>query len=143
MGILMQNIYQIVSELVDSQKTAFISSLDDEGFPNTKAMLAPRHREGLKTLYFTTNTSSIRVSQYRNNPKACVYFCNQDIFRGLMLKGSMEILEDVFHKTMIWRDGDTLYYSQGVSDPDYCVLRFTAVSGRYYSDFQSENFLIE
>ncbi len=28
----------------------------------------------------------------------------------------------------------------GVTDPDYCVLRFTAHSDRYYHDFKSENF---
>jgi general stress protein 26 len=29
---------------------------------------------------------------------------------------------------------------QGVTDPDYCVLKFTARSGRYYSNFKSEDF---
>ena len=37
-------------------------------------------------------------------------------------------------------DGDTTYYAGGVTDPDYCVLRFTAQSGRYYSNFNSEDF---
>jgi general stress protein 26 len=30
--------------------------------------------------------------------------------------------------------------AKGVTDPDFCVLRFTAESGRYYSNFKSENF---
>lgn len=42
----------------------------------------------------------------------------------------------------IWREGDTLYYKEGVNDPDYCVLRFTAARGSYYSDFKSERFEI-
>ena len=42
--------------------------------------------------------------------------------------------------TAVWRDGDTAYYPQGVADPDYCVLKFTAQSGRYYSNFKSEDF---
>ena len=60
-----------------------------------------------------------------------------------MLKGTMEVLEDHASKEMIWREGDTIYYPLGVTDPDYCVLKFTAYSGRYYSNFKSENFLIE
>jgi general stress protein 26 len=44
---------------------------------------------------------------------------------------------------MIWRDGDTMYYPEGVTDPDYCVLMFTARSGRYYSSFHSESFEVE
>jgi general stress protein 26 len=52
----------------------------------------------------------------------------------------MEVLEDAGSKEMIWRDGDTTYYSKGVTDPDYCVLKFTAFKGRYYSNFSSEDF---
>lgn len=43
----------------------------------------------------------------------------------------------------IWHEGDTMYYPEGVTDPDYCVLRFTAEQGRFYSNFNSENFEIE
>lgn len=43
---------------------------------------------------------------------------------------------------MIWKEGDEMYYPQGVSDPDYCVLKFTAHEGRYYSNFRSETFKI-
>ncbi|MDR0429182.1 MAG: pyridoxamine 5'-phosphate oxidase family protein, partial [Tannerellaceae bacterium] len=59
-----------------------------------------------------------------------------------MLIGTMEVLEDAVSKEMIWRDGDTMYYKQGVSDPDYCVLRFTATRGRYYADFSSRDFAV-
>jgi Uncharacterized stress protein (general stress protein 26) len=131
-----------IGNIIDGQGVSFISSVDSEGFPNTKAMLPPRRREGIKVLYFTTNTSSMRVSQYRSDPKACVYFCDRRFFCGAMLKGTVEVLEDPETKEMIWRDGDTMYYSKGVTDPDYCVLRFTADSGRYYSNFSSENFKV-
>jgi general stress protein 26 len=60
-----------------------------------------------------------------------------------MLKGTIEVLHDASTKQMIWRDGDTMYYPEGVTDPDYCVLMFTARSGRYYSSFHSENFEVE
>ena len=51
-----------IFDFVDSRKTAFIASVDEDGFPNMKAMLAPRERDGV-TFYFTTNTSSMRVKQ--------------------------------------------------------------------------------
>ena len=57
-----------------------------------------------------------------------------------MLNGVMEVLQDSQSKEMIWRDGDEMYYSKGVTDPDYCVLKFTVQSCRYYSNFKSENF---
>ena len=60
-----------------------------------------------------------------------------------MLKGIMEVLEDAESKEMIWREGDTMYYSKGVTDPDYCVLRFTAQTGRYYTNYSSEDFIVQ
>jgi len=41
---------------------------------------------------------------------------------------------------MIWREGDMMYYSLGVDDPDYCVLRFTGEKCRTYHAFRSETF---
>ncbi len=140
---MMRDAGQTIGNLIDRQGVAFISSLGEDGFPNTKAMLPPRKRVGIKIFYFTTNTSSMRVKQFRSNPKACIYFCDKRFFRGVMLKGTMEVLEDAASKEMIWQDGDTMYYPKGVTDPDYCVLKFTAQTGRYYANFSSENFMIE
>ena len=113
-----------------------------DGFPNMKAMLPPRKREGIREFYFSTNTSSLRVAQYRKNPNASIYFFDKRFFRGVMLVGYMEVLEDSASKEMIWQEGDTMYYKEGVTDPDYCVLRFTAKRGRYYANFKSETFEI-
>ena len=139
---MMRDPEQTIGNLIDKQGVAFIGSVDESGFPNIKAMLPPRKREGIRQIYFTTNTSSIRVSQYRRDPKSCVYFCDRRFFRGVMLRGTMEVLEDSDSKKMIWQEGDTMYYPLGVTDPDYCVLRFTAVNGRFYSNFKSEDFEI-
>ena len=49
-------------------------------------------------------------------------------------KGKMEVLTDQETKNMIWERGDTMFYKKGVTDPDYCVLKFSATSGRYYCD---------
>ena len=138
----MRDQIKTIGNLIDKQSTAFLSSVDADGFPNTKAMLAPRLREGLRVFYLTSNTSSMRAAQYRQNPKACLYFCDRRFFRGVMLLDTVEVLTDAAAKELIWREGDTMYYPQGVTDPDYCVLRFTAHQGRYYSNFKSEDFSI-
>lgn len=132
-----------IFEFIDSQKTAFIGSVDEDGFPNIKAMLAPRERDGA-AFYFTTNTSSMRVKQYLADPKASIYFYQRGRFRytGVMLKGTMEVLTDQPTKDRIWRAGDKMFYKEGVTDPDYCVLRFTAVNGRYYRDLETESFTL-
>ena len=139
---MMRDAEKTIGNLIDKQKTSFLSSVDTDGFPNTKAMLPPRKREGIREFYFTTNTSSMRVGQYRENPRACIYFCDKRFFRGVMLVGTVEVLEDSASKEMIWQEGDTLYYPKGVTDPDYCVIHFTAHKGRYYSQFHSEDFSV-
>lgn len=130
-----------IIEFINRQKVAFVASVDEDGFPNMKAMYAPRKIED-NSFYFSTNTSSMRVQQFLNNPKACIYFYNKGRFKyeGVMLVGTMEVLHDEEIKREIWQIGDTMYYKQGVTDPDYCVLKFTAVKGRYYSALKSENF---
>lgn len=138
---MLRNPEKTIGKMIDSQKISFIASVDENGFPNMKAMLAPRKRLGIKSFYFSTNTSSIRVAQFRENPKASIYFFDKKIrYHGAMLVGTMEVLEDTEAKELIWQKGDTMYYPKGVTDPDYCVLRFTAEKGRYYSDFVSEDF---
>jgi general stress protein 26 len=126
--------------VVERSSKTIISSVDEEGFPNLKAMLKPREHDGLEVFYFTTNTSSMRVKQYLRNPKASIYFYDTRFFKGLMLIGTMEVLHDQETKDRIWRDGDTMYYSKGVTDPDYCVLRFTTQKCRMYENFKSYDF---
>ena len=102
-------IKDLIAQMADKLPIAYISSVDQEGFPWTKAMLKPRKREGM----------------------------------GMMLRGTMEVLTDATSKEMIWHNGDTEYYPGGVTDPNYCVLKFTATDGRFYSDFYPRSFVIE
>lgn len=135
----MRDAEKTIGSMIDKQRVCYISSVDEDGFPNTKAMLRPRKRNGIKEIYLSTNTSSLKVSSFRNNPKACLYFCDRRFFRGIMLKGTVEILEDQESKDMIWQFGDTMYYPKGKTDPDYCVIKFTSVCARCYSNFKSED----
>lgn len=130
-----------MTAFIQKQKTAFVASVDEEGFPNIKAMFMPRKIEG-NCFYFSTNTSSMRAQQFLKNEKASIYFYQRSRYRyeGLMLTGKMEVLQDPEIKKEIWCSGDTMFYKQGVDDPDYCVLKFTAEKGRHYCDLKSESF---
>ena len=129
-----------IGTLIDKCSIAQLCYVDRNGFPVTRAMLKPRERNGLREFYFTTNTSSEKVNALRNNPKTSIYFVDRRFFRGVSLAGIAEILEDAATKERIWRDGDEQYYSKGVTDPDYCVIKITVLKGRYYSNFKSTDF---
>ena len=136
----MADVRKVTEMLIKKSPTAFIASVDAEGFPNLKAMSPPRKTVGITTYYFITTTSSLRVAQFRDNRKASIYFCDPRHFVGVMLKGTMEVLEDLKNKKMLWLETDTVYYKGGLSDPDYCVLKFTASSARLYRNFAATDF---
>lgn len=135
---------EYIIKFIQKQKTVFIGSVDEDGFPNMKAMFTPRKIDG-NCFYFTTNTSSMRSQQFMKNPKASIYFYHRGRYKyeGIMLTGTMEVLQDDDIKREIWRTGDSMFYKQGVTDPDYCVLKFTAIKGRHYCDLKTESFNIE
>jgi general stress protein 26 len=139
----MKNPTETIGNLIDKQSVSFISSVDENGYPNTKAMLAPVKREGIKTIYWHTNSPSMRIKQYRNNPKACIYFCDKRFFRGVMLKGKMEVIDDSEIKNNLWNNSFSIYYEGGADGGDFIILKFTAECGRYYSNYKSEDFEIE
>lgn len=139
----MRNPEETIGKMIDKSGTSFISYVDHEGFPVTKAMLKPRERTGIREIWFSTNTSSNKVACFKKNSKASVYFIDRRFFRGVSLVGTVEVLETAQAKERIWREGDEMYYKEGVTDPDYCVLKFTAVKGRYYSNFKSEDFQVQ
>ncbi len=132
----MEGIESILENLVAKQDICYMSSVDSHGFPNTRAMLKPRVRHGVKEFFLATNTSSHKVAIYRNNPKACLYFCDPKFYRGVMFKGNVEVIEDSAMKRLLWEESDTIFY-EGVNDPDYCVLKFTSISATYYRDYQT------
>lgn len=139
----MRNPEQTIGKLVDKTNLTILSYQGDDGYPISKAMLNPRERIGIKEFYLTTNTSSYKVQCFKKNPKASLYFVDKRFFRGVNLIGEVEVLEDKESKERIWQEGDTMYYPEGVTDPDYCVLHFIAKKGRYYSNFKSVDFDIE
>ena len=63
-----------IANFIDKATTCLVSSVDEEGFPQTRAMGGLSHREGIQKLYFSTNTSSQKVPQFKANEKASVYF---------------------------------------------------------------------
>lgn len=132
--------FRKIETFIDKQKVSFICSIDNENYPVVRAMLKPRKHVGLKEFYFSTNTSSAKVQQYLDNPKASIYFYHKGLIKytSVLLTGKMEVLTDQATKNTLWHPGDKIFYKKGVTDPDYCVLKFTATSGKYYCDLKTE-----
>lgn len=139
--------------LMEESKAAFLTTIDPDGFPITRAMFNLRNKEQFPefselfekqqnqfTIYITTNTSSSKVAHLNKNPKTCVYFCDTEDFKGFMLGGSVEIVDDLKLKKKIWLDWWTQYYPEGVEDPDYTLLRLEPKNARYYHKLNHAKF---
>ena len=127
-----------IIEFIKKQKISIISSVDEEGYPWTRALIEPRYIEG-NDIYFATYTSSNKVSHYRNNSKASVYFYEKGRdFQGVMIKGTMEVLIDQKIKDKFWLSFYKRFYKKGVTDPEYCILKFTCVEAQWFSNFKVE-----
>ena len=140
-------------KLIEESKAVILTTIDPEGFPITRAMFNLRNKEQFPefseffenqqnqfTIYISTNTSSSKVAHLSKNPKMCVYFCDAEDFKGFMLGGSVEIVDDMELKKKIWLDWWTQYYPEGVEDPDYTLLRLEPKNAKYYYKLNQVNF---
>ncbi len=128
--------------LLQNSDTCVVGSMDRYGYPAMRAMLNRREHEGMKTVCFTTNVSSRHVTEFRQNDRASVYFYDPQVFQGLLLKGTMVVSTDQDLRNQLWRDGDNVYYKLGPTDPDYCVMLFTASNGRWYENLTHHDFAL-
>ena len=127
------NIKSEICKLRKEANVAYVGSVNENGFPQIKGMLVLEH-ESMKTHYFSTNTSSKRVKQFINDPKACVYYVDdtKDKYKGALFTGTIEVCTDHETKAFLWQNGFEMYYPKGIDDEDYCVYKFTAETVNYY-----------
>ena len=127
-------------KLMETADVIYLSTIDEDGFPQTRAMVNLRNEEQFPNLvnlfekhkedfliYMTTDTASTKFKQITENPKASVYFCNPKDVQGLMLIGKVEIVTDKEIKKQLWQDDWKVYYPGGVDDPEYNILRLLPI----------------
>ncbi|WP_270170939.1 pyridoxamine 5'-phosphate oxidase family protein [Paenibacillus sp. SYP-B4298] len=128
-------------QLIADSETVIVGSLDQNGYPQMKAMFK-RRAEGIKHVWFSTHASSKRTFCFKYNDKASLYVADSGRMAGLLLTGRMELVHDMDMKQALWMDGWEAYYPLGITDPEYTLLRFTAFSGNYYQGLQNVNFTL-
>lgn len=132
-----------IIEFIKKQKTSIISSVDENGYPWTRALIQPRYIDGVN-IYFATYTSSNKVRHYKNNSKACVYFFEKGKdYKGVMIRGKMEVVENEMVKDKLWMPFFNRFYKKGRSDSEYCILKFVCEEAEWFSNFKTERILMK
>lgn len=131
-------------KLYKSVNTFILSCVGEDGYPMTKAVVPGKFRESLKELYFCTNTSSRFAGAIAVRGNASVYFFSRKlVWKGCLLTGKMGIVTDIALKEKYWQNKfKNAYAEKSFTDPDFCLLKFTPVSGRFYSWYKPEDFIV-
>jgi general stress protein 26 len=121
-------------QLMETTWAVYVTTIDENGFPHTRAMDNWRSRERFPRLVdvfksndddfwilLGTNTSSSKMTHLRKNPNVSVYYCEPKEFRGLALRGTAEIVTDTQLKREVWHDYWAVFYKT-MDNPDYTVL---------------------
>ena len=124
--------------------TFILSCVGEDGYPLTKAVVPGLHRDVLKELYFATNTSSKFAAAVTKKPKGSVYFYTREKdWEGCFLKGDFKIVTDMAEKEKYWNEEyKEAYEQQHFTDPDFFLLKFVPVEGRFYSGYALDDFRI-
>ena len=140
-------------ELMETAKAAYLTTINIDGYPITRAMFNLRNKEqfpefseifaGLGNkfeIYISTNTSSSKTDNIKKNHKISVYYCDPEDFKGVMFGGEVEVINDMNIKKKIWLDWWTKYYLKGLEDPDYTLLRLKPKMAQFYYRLQKVQF---
>ncbi|MEW5869313.1 MAG: pyridoxamine 5'-phosphate oxidase family protein [Chloroflexota bacterium] len=134
-------------EIIETAPIVYVTSIADDGYPHTRAMFNLRNREMFPRqiplfagheadflIYLSTNTSSHKLQQMRDNPKVSLYYCHPSQFKGVMLLGDIEIVDSSELRQALWNEGWERYYPSGPDDPDHTALRLRPKSAEGWSN---------
>lgn len=134
-----KEILAAAKELVLAKPVAYLTTIDEDGYPYTTAVFNLRNRErypdsskvleeydnDYTTIYVSTNTSSVKVKNITKNNKVAMYYSIPEVFKGMYFKGTAEFLDDQEFKKNLWMDRWKMYYPLGPTDPDFTILKIT------------------
>lgn len=134
-----EGVFEKLSVLVKRSSTGILGTIDENGIPKLKAMIKTEATR-LKEFWFCSNTSSKRVVQIQKNPNASLYFYDEKTLEGLMLSGKAEVSYNDAKRKEFWNENMKIYYPLGCTNPDYALIKFTAIRGNYYHGLKNTDF---
>jgi general stress protein 26 len=131
----MENTKKDVMEIINGSGEVFLSTINLEGFPETRAMsniLNKNNADNKLNLYFAAHTNSPKFEQIKKNNDASLYYLIPGNMKNMTLFGKLEVVQDKSLKSKLWKEELAQYYRSGKEDELYGVLKFTPTSYKYY-----------
>lgn len=113
------------NELIKIFEFASLGVIDENGYPSVSAV-SLHTPETVAELYLTTTLDSNKAKRLQKNNKASIN-CYTTM-NNITLVGEVEIFSDEETKSKYWQkwvDLGTDIYPAGITDPNYCLIKFT------------------
>ena len=121
-------------KLLDSVSVATLTSINENGYPRT-CLLTKHRNDGFSDIYFVTSKRSKlngKATHFEHNPKASVcYFFGGD---SVTLIGNVAFVENRALQESIWSDADRRFFSKGIDDPKFRLLKFHTTEATFWID---------
>lgn len=118
--------------LLNEVHTVMLTSVNENDYPRTCA-ITKAGNNGFQEVYFVTSKRSKlhgKVTHFEKNPKASVcYFKGTD---SVTLIGEVEFIEDEALKEKVWIESDRRFFSKGLRDPKFRLLKFTTLEATFW-----------
>lgn len=138
-----EKLLEKANQIIKSCDNACFGIIDENEYPTVSAITLVKP-ENVTELYFATGLAGNKVKRLKNNNKSCIciYSGTDDALYNITLVGTAEILTDQETKSKYWLDWFAHVYEGGITDPNYCVVKFTTKRVSLYIDHEDAEFTL-
>jgi len=134
------DIIKKVNDILKDVQNISFATITPDGYPHvaTRTFCKPTNILGG---YISTNTSGNLAQSITKNNKASI--CASVGDDNITLVGTAKIVYDKKIKEKLWIDWFINHYTQGIDDPEYCIIEFTTERVSLWVDREIAKFNID
>jgi len=119
-----QHLIAAAKEIMNSEGSCALITIDDEGVPRVRAMDPFAPEEDL-TVWFGTNSRSRKVEQIKKDPRVSLYYLDEDASGYVIVQGVARLVNDPKEKEKRWKAEWEAFYPDKTKD--YLLIEVTPI----------------
>jgi len=121
--------FEKANQILKKTANVHLGVVNENGCPVVVAM-SLINPESISEIYLSTTLDSNKAKCLQKNNKASI--CVSTNTDNITLTGEVEILTDQETKSKCWQSWFCEVYPGGETDPNYCIIKFTAKHASLY-----------
>ena len=131
------NTFEKANQLIKTCGAAYLGVIDESGYPHVSTV-TPIKTENIFEAYFAAGMSANKTKRILADKRASV--CYRAGYNNITLVGEAEILTDQATKSSFWSGWLIDHFAGGETDPNYCIIKFTAKRVSLWVENESAEF---